>query len=106
LDAAVVNHFASSGLRSDRSALPATLLRTRTASLGSNSYLLVGCVIALCSERSIAVYVDDVNETYQRAVAVRTETVEAPTDHFYGDRRAMVRDRFGNMYPIVPPIES
>jgi len=24
----------------------------------------VGCVIALCSERSIAVYVDDVNETY------------------------------------------
>jgi PhnB protein len=68
--------------------------------------LLVGSVIALCSERSIAVYVDDVDETYQRAVAVGTETVEAPTDQFYGDHRAMVRDRFGNMYPIAPPIES
>ena len=54
LDAAVVNHFAWSGLRSVRSALPATLLRTRTASLGSNSHLLVGCVIALCTAASRA----------------------------------------------------
>jgi uncharacterized glyoxalase superfamily protein PhnB len=47
------------------------------------------------------VYVDDVETVYHRALAAGAETVEAPRDTPYGDRRAMVRDSFGNMYQIA-----
>jgi uncharacterized glyoxalase superfamily protein PhnB len=47
------------------------------------------------------VYVDDVDATYGRAVTAGAETVEAPLDTPYGDRRAMVRDPQGNAYQIA-----
>jgi uncharacterized glyoxalase superfamily protein PhnB len=47
------------------------------------------------------IYVDDVAATYQRALAAGAVTVEAPLDTPYGDRRAMVRDPFGNVYQIA-----
>lgn len=49
----------------------------------------------------IYVYVDDVDDAYRRAVAAGAETVEAPSDQFYGDRRATVKDSYGNMYQIA-----
>ena len=52
------------------------------------------------------VYVDNAAETYQRAVAAGADTVEAPVDTPYGDRRAMVRDPFGNLYQIAHQISS
>lgn len=47
------------------------------------------------------VYVDDVETTFQRATAAGAVTLEAPLDTPYGDRRAMVRDAFGNVYQIA-----
>ncbi len=47
------------------------------------------------------IYVDDVAATYQRAVTAGAVTIEAPLDTPYGDRRAMVRDPFGNVYQIA-----
>jgi uncharacterized glyoxalase superfamily protein PhnB len=47
------------------------------------------------------IYVDDVEATYQRAVTAGAVTLEAPLDTPYGDRRAMVRDPFGNVYQIA-----
>jgi PhnB protein len=47
------------------------------------------------------VYVDDADRTYERAVAAGATTVEPPTDTPYGDRRAMVRDPFGNTFQIA-----
>ena len=47
------------------------------------------------------VYVDDAEETYERAVAAGATTIEAPLDTPYGDRRAMVRDPFGNVFQIA-----
>ncbi|MFE3255248.1 VOC family protein [Nocardia sp. NPDC059091] len=47
------------------------------------------------------VYVDDVAATYQRALTAGAVSVEAPLDTPYGDRRAMVRDPFGNVYQIA-----
>ncbi|MGW5109261.1 VOC family protein [Nocardia sp. NPDC004123] len=47
------------------------------------------------------VYVNDVAATYQRALTAGAVTVEAPLDTPYGDRRAMVRDPFGNVYQIA-----
>jgi len=52
------------------------------------------------------VYVENVDETYQRAVTLGAETLEVPTDQFYGDRRAMVKDQWGNLWQIATHLGS
>lgn len=47
------------------------------------------------------VYVDAGDETYRRALAAGAESLEAPLDTPYGDRRAMVKDRWGNVWQIA-----
>jgi PhnB protein len=47
------------------------------------------------------VYVDDVDETYRRAIAAGATVIEEPLDTPYGDRRAMVGDRWGNVFQIA-----
>ena len=47
------------------------------------------------------VYVNDTDVVYSRAVAAGAVTVEEPLDTPYGDRRAMVRDRWGNVFQIA-----
>jgi PhnB protein len=50
------------------------------------------------------VYVDDADRTYQRALDAGASSLEAPLDTPYGDRRAMVRDPFGNIFQIAHQI--
>lgn len=47
------------------------------------------------------VYVADADEAYRRALAAEVESLEAPRDTPYGDRRAMVRDPYGNVFQIA-----
>ena len=47
------------------------------------------------------VYVDDVDATYRRALDAGATSVEEPLDLPYGDRRGMVRDRWGNLWQIA-----
>lgn len=47
------------------------------------------------------VYVEDVDETYRRAIKAGAETLELPSDLPYGDRRAMVKDAWGNLWQIA-----
>jgi PhnB protein len=47
------------------------------------------------------VYVEDADETYQRAIAAGAEPIERPADMPYGDRRAMVRDPWANLWQIA-----
>jgi uncharacterized glyoxalase superfamily protein PhnB len=47
------------------------------------------------------VYVEDVDSTYQRALSAGATSEEEPGDTPYGDRRAMVRDPFGNVFQIA-----
>ena len=47
------------------------------------------------------VYVENVNETYQRAIQAGAETIELPSDLPYGDRRAMVKDQWGNLWQMA-----
>ena len=47
------------------------------------------------------VYVDDADQTYERALSAGAVSIEAPLDAPYGDRRAMVRDPFGNDFQIA-----
>jgi PhnB protein len=50
------------------------------------------------------VYVDDPDAAYQRALDAGAVSVEAPVLTAYGDRRAMVRDPFGNTLQIARPV--
>ncbi len=47
------------------------------------------------------VYVSSVEETFQRAVACGVEVLEEPLDTPYGDRRAVIKDEWGNMWQIA-----
>ena len=47
------------------------------------------------------VYVENTDETYQRALEAGALTIEKPADMPYGDRRAMVQDRWGNIWQIA-----
>jgi PhnB protein len=47
------------------------------------------------------VYVDDADLTYQRGLAAGATSVEEPRDVPWGDRRAIIRDRQGNVFQIA-----
>jgi PhnB protein len=47
------------------------------------------------------VYVENADETYQQAMAAGAELLESPADMPYGDRRAMVRDAWANVWQIA-----
>jgi len=47
------------------------------------------------------VYVDDADVTYHLAIEAGAISVEPPGDTPYGDRRAMVRDPFDNVFQIA-----
>jgi len=47
------------------------------------------------------VYVRDAEETYRRAITAGATSIEKPTDTPYGDRRARVRDAWGNTWQIA-----
>ena len=51
------------------------------------------------------IYVDDPDRVYQRALDAGATSLEPPLDTPYGDRRAMVRDPFGNVFQIACPIQ-
>jgi PhnB protein len=47
------------------------------------------------------VYTADADATYRRAIAAGATALEEPVDMPYGDRRAMVRDSWGNTWQIA-----
>lgn len=52
------------------------------------------------------VYVEDADVVYRRALDAGAVSLEAPLDTPYGDRRAMVRDPFGNVFQIAHRADS
>ena len=50
------------------------------------------------------VYVENADLTYQRALAAGAQSLEEPRDLPYGDRRGMVKDRWGNVWQIATRI--
>jgi len=54
----------------------------------------------------IHLYVDDCDATYERALAAGAKSEREPTDQFYGDRSAGVRDAAGNLWWIATHVED
>ncbi len=55
---------------------------------------------------SVFLYVHDIDATYQKALAAGATSMMEPSDQFYGDRTAGVRDPFGNDWWIGTHIED
>ncbi len=51
-------------------------------------------------------YVPNVDDLYRQAVAAGATSFQEPTDQFYGDRSAGVRDSFGNTWYIATHIKD
>ncbi len=52
------------------------------------------------------VYVADTDATYRRAIKAGADSLLEPTDQFYGDRNAGVKDAFGNVWWIATHVED
>jgi PhnB protein len=52
------------------------------------------------------VYVPDVDAAYERALSAGASTIEEPADLPYGNRRAMLRDPWGNDWQIATNLRS
>ena len=53
------------------------------------------------SQAFLYVYVEHADETYLRAIELGAQGIEPPQDMPYGDRRAMIRDAWGNLWQIA-----
>jgi PhnB protein len=55
---------------------------------------------------ALFVYVGDVDDVYKRAIDAGATSVQAPENHFYGDRVAMFDDPFGHRWNIATHVED
>jgi PhnB protein len=50
---------------------------------------------------SLLLYVDDVDATFQNAIAAGAKAVKPVEDQFYGDRSGTLRDPFGHVWTVA-----
>lgn len=55
---------------------------------------------------SFYLYVNDADAMYKRAIKAGATSVREPTNEFWGDRAAMVRDAFGNNWSVATHVED
>jgi len=69
--------------------------------IGDSVLLISGVAERAAMGAFLYVYVDDADAAYRRAIAAGARSLEAPANMMYGDRRAMVEDRWGNTWQIA-----
>ncbi len=73
-----------------------------------NSVIMLGEPKGECKPMggTFYVYVDDVDDVYQRSLAAGASSEVAPANQFWGDRMATVHDRFGNVWHVATRVEE
>src|SRR5215468_7234688 len=69
--------------------------------IGDSIVMVSGAGVRSLMPAFLYLYVDDIDATYEHAVTAGAESLEAPQDMPYGDRRAMVKDPGGNIWQIA-----
>ena len=69
--------------------------------IGDSLLMVSGATERERSTGFLYVYVADADAAYRRALDAGATSLEAPRDLPYGDRRAMVRDVWGNTWQIA-----
>jgi PhnB protein len=82
------------------------LIRTPEGRVGHGE-IRIGDSIIMIAEASeqhpfnpsmLYIYVENVDDTYKRGIAAGGESMREPTDEFYGDRSAGMKDSSGNQW--------
>ena len=68
--------------------------------IGDSNVMVSGLSAREPRRAFLHLYVENADAVYERAIAAGAETLEAPADMPYGDRRAMVKDPCGNDWQI------
>lgn len=55
---------------------------------------------------ALYMYVENLEETYERALKAGATSLQAPTDQGYGDRTAWVKDAWDNIWYLAQPVEK
>ena len=74
--------------------------------IGDSIVMISGTGAREATGAFLYVYLEDTDRTYRRAIDAGATAIEAPQDMFYGDRRAMVKDPFGNTWQIATHQEN
>jgi PhnB protein len=56
---------------------------------------------AEATHASVYVYVDNMNTTYERAIAAGASSLSKPTERLFQERTAGVKDAFGNIWYLA-----
>ena len=71
--------------------------RPAVLSLGDSRIMISDAGMRQPAPAFLYVYVENTDEAYRRAIEAGARTLEKPCDVPYGDRRAMVEDKWGNI---------
>jgi len=69
--------------------------------IGDSLVMVSGTGVRDVMPAFLYLYIENVDDTYQRAITAGAESLEAPQDMPYGDRRAMIKDPGGNTWQIA-----
>jgi PhnB protein len=69
--------------------------------IGNSRLMLSEAMRTEPSSSSFYIYVNDVDALYKRAVGAGATSEAQPTDQFWGDRMATVKDPFGNTWSLA-----
>src|SRR5215831_875670 len=69
--------------------------------IGDGVVMVSGVGPRPASPAFLYLYVEDADATYRRALAAGARSLEEPSDMPYGDRRAMVADRWETVWQIA-----
>jgi PhnB protein len=75
--------------------------RPAVIKIGDSLLMISEAGIRSTNTAFLYVYVRDTDATYQRALDAGARSLEQPIKTPYGDRRAMVEDRWGNIWQIA-----
>jgi len=75
--------------------------RPTVVTIGDSMVMISDTAARKRTNAFLYVYVDDVDEVYRRALRAGATSLEEPSMTPYGDRRAMVEDRWGNTWQIA-----
>jgi uncharacterized glyoxalase superfamily protein PhnB len=75
--------------------------RPAVITIGDSNIMISDAGVRSAMPAFLYVYVADADATYRRAIKAGARTIEEPVDTPYGDRRAMIEDRWGNAWQIA-----
>ncbi len=80
---------------------PGGVVMHAEVNIGNSRLMLSEAMQNPPSQSSFYLYVNDADAMYERALAAGATSQIEPKDEFWGDRTAMVRDPFGNVWSVA-----